>query len=244
MSQGILIAEEQVILQSAEPALATTFSDAAVKRTTTKISKIVYKVTKRTFDIFTSLIGCLLTPLLAIFVKLTYILTGDFDPIFFSQKRIGKNGKEFNLYKFRTMVKDADLRLVELLENESYAAEWQKYRKLKNDPRISKVGKFLRKTSLDEFPQFLNVLKGDMSIIGNRPYLPREKSDIPIALYDNLIATKPGITGYWQVSGRSNIGFDDRIQLENFYAENASLGFDLAIFFRTFKSVLSTNGAD
>lgn len=244
MSQGVLIAEEQAILQSAEPALATTFSDATVKRTTTKISKIVYKVTKRTFDIFTSLIGCLLTPLLAIFVKLTYILTGDFDPIFFSQKRIGKNGKEFNLYKFRTMVKDADIKLTELLKNKTYAEEWQKYRKLKNDPRISKVGKFLRKTSLDEFPQFLNVLKGDMSIIGNRPYLPREKSDIPITLYDNLIATKPGITGYWQVSGRSNISFNDRVQLENFYSQNANFSFDCIIFLRTFKSILSTNGAD
>ena len=241
MSQGVLIAEEQTILRTSDSALAGTLSDVKVK---SKLSKLAYRIIKRSFDLLFSLIGSLFILPLAIIIKLAYVLTGDFGSIFFVQKRIGKNGREFNFYKFRTMVKDADLRLVELLENESYAAEWQKYRKLKNDPRISKVGKFLRKTSLDEFPQFFNVLKGDMSIVGNRPFLPREKDDIADHIYENLISIKPGITGYWQVSGRSNIGFDDRIQLENFYAQNASLGFDLAIFFRTFKSVLSTDGAD
>ena len=142
------------------------------------------------------------------------MLSGDFGPIFFIQNRIGLHGRKFRFFKFRTMVEDADLKLIELLEKEPYKSEWQKYRKLRNDPRISKVGHFLRKTSLDEFPQFWNVLKGDMSLIGNRPYLPREKDDISERAYNNLIKTKPGITGYWQVSGRSNIGFDDRIDLE------------------------------
>lgn len=241
MSQGVLIAEEQTVLQTAETPLVGTLSDSKVK---SKATKLTYRIIKRSFDLLFGLIGALFILPLAIFIKLAYILTGDFSSIFFVQKRIGLHGHEFNFYKFRTMVKDADLKLVELLENESYAAEWKKYRKLKNDPRISKVGKFLRKTSLDEFPQFLNVLKGDMSLVGNRPFLPREKDDIADHIYDNLVSIKPGITGYWQVSGRSNIGFDDRIQLENYYAQNASLGFDLAIFFRTFKSVLSTNGAD
>ena len=244
MSQGVLIAEEQTVLQTAKPALVGTLSDVSVKRTATKLSKVAYKITQRTFDIFVSLIGCLLTPPLAIFVKLAYVLTGDFGSIFFVQKRIGKNGREFNFYKFRTMVRDADLKLVELLEQEPYKSEWQKYRKLKNDPRISKIGHTLRRTSLDEFPQFLNVLKGDMSIVGNRPYLPREREDIADHVYENLITVKPGITGYWQVSGRSNVKFDDRVQLENYYAQNATLGFDTAIFFKTFKSVLTRKGAD
>ncbi|MBQ1528570.1 sugar transferase [Candidatus Saccharibacteria bacterium] len=241
MSQGVLIAEEQTVLQTAEPALVGTLSDSKVK---SKAAKLTYRIIKRSFDLLFGLFGAFFILPLALFIKLAYVLTGDFGSIFFVQKRIGLHGREFNFYKFRTMVKDADLKLVELLDNKSYAAEWQKYRKLKNDPRISKVGKFLRKTSLDEFPQFLNVLKGDMSIVGNRPFLPREKDDIADHIYENLISIKPGITGYWQVSGRSNIGFDDRIQLENFYAENASLGFDLAIFFRTFRAVASTSGAD
>ena len=142
------------------------------------------------------------------------------------------------------MVKNADEALKDIIKNEPYKSEWKKYRKLKNDPRISKVGKFLRKTSLDEFPQFWNVLKGDMSIVGNRPYLPREKDDISERAYNNLIKTKPGITGYWQVSGRSNVGFDDRVDLEEYYSENATLGLDAEIFFKTFRAVLSHDGAD
>lgn len=241
MSREALIAEEQVILSSPQTLVTGASSRTKVK---SKASQISYKVIKRSFDILVGLIGCLLTPPLAIFVKLAYMLSGDFGPIFFIQNRIGLHGREFRFFKFRTMVEDADLKLIELLEKEPYKSEWQKYRKLKNDPRISKVGKFLRKTSLDEFPQFWNVLKGDMSLIGNRPYLPREKDDISERAYNNLIKTKPGITGYWQVSGRSNIDFDDRIDLEEYYSKNASLGFDADIFFRTFRAVLSRDGAD
>ncbi|MBR3232746.1 sugar transferase [Candidatus Saccharibacteria bacterium] len=195
MSQGVLIAEEQTVLQTAKTPLVGTLSDVSVKRTATKLSKVAYKIIKRIFDLIFGLIGSLFIIPLAVFIKLAYVLTGDFGSIFFSQKRIGLHGKEFNFYKFRTMVKDADLKLVELLEQEPYKSEWQKYRKLKNDPRISKMGHILRRTSLDEFPQFLNVLKGDMSIVGNRPYLPREREDIADHVYENLISVKPGVTG-------------------------------------------------
>ena len=142
------------------------------------------------------------------------------------------------------MVKNADAVLEETLKDPENKAYWEKYKKLKHDPRVTKLGHLLRRTSLDEIPQFFNVLIGDMSLIGNRPFMPREREDIPDHICANLLTMKPGITGYWQVSGRSNIGFDDRIQLENYYSQNASLGFDVEIFLKTFRAVLSRNGAD
>lgn len=240
MSQGVLIAEEQTILRTSDSALAGTLSDVKVK---SKLSKLAYRIIKRSFDLVFSLIGCLMTPPLAVFIKLAYVLTGDFGSIFFVQKRIGKNGREFNFYKFRTMVKDADLRLVELLENESYAAEWQKYRKLKNDPRISKVGKFLRKTSLDEFPQFFNVLKGDMSIVGPRPLVKGELSAHAgdHELYESI---RPGLTSWWAANGRSDTDYDTRLEQEYYYVENASLSLDLLCIAKTAKGVLTHEGAN
>lgn len=240
MSQGVLIAEEQTVLQTAETPLVGTLSDSKVK---SKAAKLTYRIIKRSFDLLFGLIGALFILPLATFIKLAYILTGDFSSIFFVQKRIGLHGHEFNFYKFRTMVKDADLKLVELLENESYAAEWKKYRKLKNDPRISKVGKFLRKTSLDEFPQFLNVLKGDMSIIGNRPYLPNEKNDMGY-FFDNITSTKGGLVSYWAVKGRNELDFDERLRLEQYYSLNQSFDLDVRIFLSAFKTVVATKGAN
>jgi len=238
MSSGVQVVDENI----------TTLNQVNVKsifsRAYNSLSRHLYRFTKRGFDICFGLIGVVLTLPLALVVKIAYLLSGDYGSIFFVQERIGQGGGLFRFYKFRTMVKDADLKLVELLEQEPYKSEWQKYRKLKNDPRISKIGHILRRTSLDEFPQFLNVLKGDMSIVGNRPYLPREREDIADHAYENLITVKPGITGYWQVSGRSNLEFDERVQLENYYSENASLGFDTEIFFKTFRSVLVHEGAD
>ena len=113
---------------------------------------------------------------------------------------------------------------------------------MENDPRITKIGKILRKTSLDELPQLINILRGDMSFIGNRPYLPREKEDMGI-FYDDIIKTRPGLTGYWQVSGRSNTTFNERLELEKYYSDHCDLFMDIKIFFKTIYVVLFSKGA-
>ena len=209
-----------------------------------KIKRTTYQTTKRIFDILCSLIGCIFLIPLAIIVKISYLLTGDFDSIFFTQKRIGKDGKEFTFFKFRTMVPNADEILFRTLELDKIAAEeYKKNRKFKKDPRITKMGGFLRKTSLDEMPQMINVFLGDMSMIGNRPYLPREKEDMG-EHFDVIVKTKPGITGYWQVNGRSNTTFKKRLELEEYYSEHASLILDIKIFIKTFVVVFGTKGAD
>lgn len=163
------------------------------------LSEIVYQVTKRLFDIIISLIGIIFLIPITIIVKIISILCGDFHSIFFTQNRIGKNGKEFKFYKFRSMVPNADEILFKTLEMDKVAAaEYKENKKLKNDPRITKAGKILRKLSIDELPQLINIFKGDMSLIGNRSYLPREKDDM-VGYYEDIIKTKPGLTGYWQV---------------------------------------------
>ena len=170
--------------------------DKVGNETFVKIKMAIYNIIKRLFDIFCALLGIILLIPTYIFVKIAYMVTGDFSKVIFKQKRYGKNGKEFNFYKFRSMVKNADEILFKLLEEDKeLAKECKKNKKLKNDPRITKVGKFIRKTSLDELPQFINVLKGDMSLIGNRPYLPREKEDMG-EYFEDVLKTKPGLTGY------------------------------------------------
>lgn len=207
------------------------------------LKEFFYLVIKRTFDIICGLIGVLILIPISIIIKIIYICNKDFSPIFFTQNRIGKNGKEFKFYKYRSMVANADEILFRMLkEDKEIAKEYKKNKKLKNDPRITKVGEFLRKTSLDELPQLINVLKGDMSIIGNRPYLPREKEDMG-EYYDDIIKTKPGITGYWQVSGRSDLSFKKRLELEQFYSNQISLKLDIKIFFKTFQVVFLKKGA-
>lgn len=208
-----------------------------------KVEKYGYLFVKRVFDIICAVIGCLLMLPIAIIVKISYMLTGDFKSIFLVQDRIGKDGKEFKFYKFRSMVPNADEILFKMLkEDKEIAKEYKINKKLKNDPRITKVGKILRRTSLDELPQLFNVLKGDMSLIGNRPYLPREKKDMG-KYFEDIVKTKPGITGYWQVSGRKNATFERRLELEKFYSNNYSLKMDVKIFFKTFKAVLGGHGA-
>lgn len=207
------------------------------------LKEFFYLVIKRTFDIICGLIGVLILIPISIIIKIIYICNKDFSPIFFTQNRIGKNGKEFKFYKYRSMIANADEVLFRMLkEDKEIAKEYKKNKKLKNDPRITKVGEFLRKTSLDELPQLINVLKGDMSIIGNRPYLPREKEDMG-EYYDDIVKTKPGITGYWQVSGRSDLSFKKRLELEQFYSNQISLKLDIKIFFKTFLVVFLKKGA-
>lgn len=208
-----------------------------------KIKKVIYYLTKRSFDIACSIIGLVFMIPLTLIVKISYILTGDFKSIFYTQKRIGKNGKEFNFFKFRSMIPNADLELEKILkENKDLKNEYQLNKKLKNDPRITKMGDILRKTSLDELPQVLNILKGDMTFIGNRPYLPREKKDMGKS-FDIIVKTKPGLTGYWQVSGRSDTTFKKRLELEEYYSLHAGLKLDIKIFFKTFAVVLLKKGA-
>lgn len=145
-----------------------------IKEKQSTFSYKLYLVIKRIIDILASILGILIMIMLAIIIKIVYVLSGDFKSIIYIQKRIGKDGKPIRMYKFRSMVYNADEILKEVLKDEKKLEEWKNYQKLENDPRITKIGKFLRKTSLDEFPQFLNVFKGDMTLIGPRPLVPGE----------------------------------------------------------------------
>ncbi len=207
------------------------------------IHKSLYFLIKRVFDIFVGLIGVLFLIPLTVIIKIAYMITGDYEPIFFKQARIGKNGKTIYIYKYRSMVPNADEVLFKLLKsNDELAKEYKKYKKLENDPRITKIGKFIRRTSIDEFPQFYNVLIGDMSIVGPRPYLHRELKDMG-KHYNTIIACKPGITGYWQVNGRSETDFKTRLKMDEIYYNNRGLIFDIKLFIKTFETVLGKNGA-
>lgn len=207
------------------------------------ISKEITLFVKRIIDILGAIVGiAILIPLIAI-VWIGNKICKDKGPIFYSHERIGKDGKHFKMYKFRSMVVGADDILKELLAKDDEArVEYSRYKKLKHDPRITKMGKILRKTSLDEFPQFINVLKGDMSLVGPRAYLPREKEDMGEA-YETIIQCKPGVTGLWQVSGRNETTFKDRLKIDMDYFENYDLGLDLEILIKTVVEVIRKEGA-
>lgn len=208
------------------------------------VREVSYLAVKRLFDIIVSLIGIIFLIPIIILIKISYMINKDFESIFFTQDRIGKNGKIFKFYKFRSMIPNADEVLFKLLkEDKKLAKEYKQNKKLKDDPRITKAGKFIRKYSIDELPQLINILKGDMTFIGNRPYLPREKEDMG-KYYDDIVKTKPGLTGYWQVSGRSNTTFKKRLELESYYSNHKSLKLDIKIFFLTFSVVVFGKGAE
>ncbi|MBO4601341.1 MAG: sugar transferase [Bacilli bacterium] len=201
-----------------------------------------YLIIKRFLDIIFGIIGLIFLVPITIIIKIVYVCTGDFHSVFLKQKRIGKNGKEFWFIKYRTMVIQAEKKLPALLDsNPELKKEYEEYKKLKNDPRITKPGKLIRKLSLDEMPQFLNVLIGNMSLIGNRPYLPQEKKDMG-KYFSSIVSVKPGITGYWQVSGHNETTFKERLKLEEEYAKKASLSLDFKIFFKTFGVILRKKG--
>lgn len=205
--------------------------------------KRTYRFIKRTVDIIASIIGIILLIPITIFVYISNLVTRNRGPIFFIQERIGKDGKIFKMYKFRTMVVNAEEILNRYIEEETeIGKEYIKSKKIHNDPRITKVGNFLRKTSLDEFPQFINVLKGNMSLVGPRPYLIREIKDMSDYYY-YIIKERPGVTGPWQVSGRSNISFEDRLELDYKYAMNKSLKKDFIIIIKTISAVFKKEGA-
>ena len=181
-----------------------------VFKKSTKYLKYINLFFKRMIDIVGAIVGIAILIPLTIVVKIVNILNKDFGPLFYSQERIGQYGKNFKMYKFRSMVVDADEKLKELLEKDEEARnEYSTYKKLKDDPRVTPIGKFIRKTSLDEFPQFVNVLRGEMSLVGPRAYLPKEKEDMGDT-YQIIITHKPGVTGLWQVTGRSDVTFEIR----------------------------------
>lgn len=198
---------------------------------------------KRIIDIIGAIVGIAILIPLTVVVWVGNRVCKDKGPIFYSQERIGKDGKIFKMYKFRSMVVGADEVLQELLEKDEKAnKEYSEFKKLENDPRITKFGNFLRKTSLDEFPQFINVLKGEMSIVGPRAYLIREKEDMGNT-YDTIIRCKPGITGLWQVNGRSSVNFKTRLDMDIEYYNKYSTTLDLEILFKTISAVLNKDGA-
>lgn len=206
--------------------------------------KILYRIVKRTIDIVGAIIGIiiLLPVTLGIWIA-RKILKEDSGPLFYEQLRYGKNGKMFRIYKFRSMCLHADEKLKKYLEeNEEARKEFEETQKLKNDPRITKLGNILRKTSLDELPQMINILKGDMSFVGPRPVIDGE-----IEKYgenkEKFLSVRPGLTGYWQVNGRSNTTYSERINMELYYVDNYSLWLDIKIFFKTFISVFKKEGA-
>ncbi|MCR5171599.1 MAG: undecaprenyl-phosphate galactose phosphotransferase WbaP [Treponema sp.] len=209
---------------------------------THNLTKNMSLLAKRCVDIFLLLISSPITiPVVAIVALLVKITSPG--PVFYGHTRIGKNGKEFKCWKFRSMVIDADKQLEKILaENPQMRAEWEKDRKFTNDPRVTKIGKILRKTSIDEIPQFFNILVGEMSFVGPRPVTKPElekygkKSDF-------ILTVQPGLSGFWQISGRSDTGYEERITLDSYYIHNWSVWLDIWIIIKTVYVVIKGKGA-
>lgn len=206
--------------------------------------KILYRAIKRMIDIIGAIVGIIfLIPTTIVVCLARKISKEDKGPLFYEQLRYGKNGKIFRLYKYRSMCIGADEKLKEYLaNNEEARKEFKKTHKLQNDPRITKIGNFLRKTSLDELPQMINILKGDMSFVGPRPVVEKEVEDYG-KNKDKFLSVKPGLTGYWQVNGRSSTTYEERMKMELYYVDNCSLWLDIKIFFKTFIAVFKKEGA-
>lgn len=199
------------------------------------------RVSKRLFDIVgASLLLSLLSPL---FLVIAIQARRDGGPVLFGHRRIGARGRTFKCWKFRTMVPDAEAVLARLLASDPEArAEWERDFKLRNDPRITPIGRFLRTTSLDELPQLINVLAGEMSLVGPRPIVRDEVKRYGAAFHD-YSRCRPGITGVWQISGRNDVGYGERVQLDRDYARNWSFVNDLRLLLRTPQVVLRRSGA-
>lgn len=194
------------------------------------------------FDKFFALFALLFFAPFLLIISAT-ILIKEGRPIFFGHTRVGKNGKSFKCLKFRTMAIDAEEKLASLLETDPKAREeWDATQKLDNDPRVTCLGLFLRKTSLDELPQFLNVLKGDMAIVGPRPIVTDEARHYGKNFVDYL-SIKPGVTGFWQVSGRCTVTYDERVAMDVDYINNRPFKRDLKIILKTVEVVLARDGA-
>lgn len=201
--------------------------------------KIVYRFFKRTFDLISSSIALVVFSPFFLIIVIAIKLDSEGD-IVFGHTRIGKNGKPIKVYKFRTMVKNAK----EVFDNftEEQKKEYYTNFKLDNDPRITKVGDFLRKTSLDELPQLINIIKGDMSVVGPRPIVEKEIEKYGVYA-EKMFSVTPGLTGYWQANGRSDTSYDERVQMDMYYIDNRSLIMDIKIIFKTILSVVKKEGA-
>ena len=199
------------------------------------------RLLKRVFDLAAALVLLVLGALPFLYIALR--IKRDGGPAIFAHKRVGQSGKIFPCFKFRTMQVDAEERLRELLANDPAArSEWEREFKLRNDPRITPIGQFLRRTSLDELPQLFNVIRGEMSLVGPRPVIRAELSKYGDDV-DYFLMVRPGMTGLWQVSGRNDVDYDTRVYLDTWYVKNWSLWYDIAILFKTIKVVLRRDGA-
>lgn len=198
---------------------------------------------KRLFDIFFTLVIMILAAPFFILCALIVKLSSQ-GPIFYAHKRVGCNGKSFGCWKFRTMYKDADARLKPLLASDpALMSEWNTYFKLRVDPRITPIGKFLRKTSLDELPQFWNVLKGDMSVVGPRPLTSHEVTHYLKDKASTILSIKPGLTSLWITQGRNKLSLEERVALEEYYVTNRSFWLDCRLIGKTVMLMLFPKGA-
>nr|HCI8856302.1 exopolysaccharide biosynthesis polyprenyl glycosylphosphotransferase [Klebsiella variicola] len=215
--------------------------EVMIFRVQQNLAKWSSRIIKRIFDITASLgIIILLSPVL---VYISLKVKKDGGPAIYGHERVGKNGKPFKCLKFRSMVINSKEVLEEVLANDPEAkAEWDETFKLKNDPRITKIGQFLRRTSLDELPQLFNVVKGEMSLVGPRPIITAELERYNEQV-DYYLLSKPGMTGLWQVSGRSDVDYNTRVYLDAWYVKNWSMWNDVAILFKTVGVVLKRDGA-
>lgn len=233
MSVNLNLESEQAILS--DNAVVTPKKEQINK----KAIREQYIYVKRILDIILATIG--ITLLLPVFVVLGIVIKIDSKgPVFFMHNRIGKNGKKFKMYKFRTMYENAEDRIKDFTPEQM--REWKENYKLTNDPRITKIGKLLRKTSLDELPQIINILRGELSIIGPRPIIEEE-----LEKYGNnkeeFLSVKPGLTGYWAANGRSDTTYEQRMKMELYYIEHLSLKLDVKIFLKTITAVVRKEGA-
>lgn len=202
----------------------------------------MYRYIKRLLDIIIVLFAFVLLIPISILVKFVFLCLGDTGGIFYKQKRVGKDGKPFIIYKYRSMVHNADELLDQLLKEEKYKNEWAENQKIENDPRITSIGRYLRKSSLDELPQILNVLKGEMSIVGPRPLVEGElEAHGGSKLYWRV---KPGITGWWASHGRSDVDYNERLKMEYFYVRNISFKMDIICIYKTIIAVIKHKGVE
>ena len=199
----------------------------------------VYKFVKRTTDVVLASVALVILSPVFLIIAVAIKLDSK-GPVFFKHTRIGKNGKIIKLYKFRSMVINAE-ELIKSFTPEQMK-EYKENYKLTNDPRITRVGNILRKTSLDELPQLINIIKGDLSIIGPRPVVAEELKKYQYNI-DKFLSVTPGLTGYWAANGRSNTTYEERMEMELYYIDNLSLKMDLKVFFKTILSVVKKEGA-
>ena len=231
-AEALKVPDMQETAETMAPALSVAYY-------VTPNRKRSYRFIKRAFDILASLIGLIvLFPLFLIVSAAIFI--DDPGPVLFFQDRIGRSENKFRLWKFRSMVKNAEKKFSQLSEDQR--TEFAKDFKLKKDPRITRVGHFIRHTSIDELPQLFNVLKGEMSLIGPRPPLLEEQKAYGQHL-KKVMSVRPGLTGYWQVHGRNNTDYAERIEMQEYYIDHQSLIMDIQILFETVKAVFSGTGA-